>query len=382
MSFLARPGRPRILYVIQQEDYSGAELMHLPVLRADPDPLLACPPGSRTEQMFAAELGLPTVPLPFRPLRHSDGLLTTLRSVGRGLRTALDLRRVLRAHPERAIIYCTSMRPALVASLASIGLGRRVLWTICEFQPPAPLRQAVHALAWLRCHRALAHSHAVERDFVGRSRRLARRTRVAYLPGVAPDSDQLRPLAPGRQRAAIVGSVTPRKRVELAIEAARLVGAEVPEFELLVIGRGQFRPEDLDFDERLRTRVAASPELAERIRFVGHSRDVPALLAQCGLLLHCCDHEPLGSVLIEAMDLGLPIVAPNAGGPGEIIVHGTTGFLFPPGNARAAADAVLRLLREPGTARAMSEATRSHAARHFGAQQQLSVVEGLLAEFA
>ena len=43
--------RPLILYVIQAADYSGAETSQIPLLQADPDPLLACPAGSRTEQL-------------------------------------------------------------------------------------------------------------------------------------------------------------------------------------------------------------------------------------------------------------------------------------------------------------------------------------------
>lgn len=379
--FLGRRDRPLILYVIQLPDYGGGELMHLPVLRADADPLLACPPYSRTEEL-ARRLGIPTVPLPFRPLRRSQGALDTIRSVFRGLASARDLRRVLRRHPERRIVYATQARPGMLAAVAGIGLGRKRMWTLCEFLPPPPLRAAVRLLGALGCDVAMAQSHAIERDFVRRSRRLAARTTVVNLPGTDPQRRVAASAEPGSPTAAIVGSISTLKRTDLAVEIARRVGREVPDFHLLVIGRPQFRESDFRFDRELRERVEADPELRGRVTFVGWVEDVRQVLAGCGLLLHCCTREGFGLALLEAMEQAVPVVAPDAGGPAEIVEDGVTGLLYAPADADDATRQVLRLLGDPALARCMSDASLEAVRGRLHSDRQLAAAERLIASVA
>lgn len=375
--FLHARDRPLVLYVIHQHDYSGAELMHVPVMRADADPLLACPPGSRTEQL-ARDLGVPTVPLGFRELRHSAGLLETLRSIRRGVATALELRRLLRAHPERRILYCTSLRPSMLAALAGLGLGRRIMWMVTDLMPPPPLKQLARVLAAIGCHSAVSLSRIAADDFAGRSRRLRERTVVAY-PGRELERFKPEEASPGTPRAGIVGHVSPTKRTDLAIEIARRVAAAEPRFELTIIGRAQYREDDFAFERELRRLVESDEGLRPHVRFNGYVSEMPAELARLGLLLHCRPDEPLGIALIEAMAAGLPVVAPAAAGPTEIVEDGVTGFLYPPGDAPRAAEQVLRLIRDRKLAAEMGAAARAAAERRFSAAAYLTEIDGLIA---
>jgi glycosyltransferase involved in cell wall biosynthesis len=377
--YLSRRDRPLILYVIQLPDYSGGELMHVPVMEADCDPLLACPPGSRTEAL-ARERGIPTVDLPFRSLRHSGGGAETLRSIGRGLRSARDLRRLMCANPEREVVYCTQLRPGMLAALATIGLDRRVIWHVPEFMPPAPIANAVRLLARLRCDRAIAHSHAVGSEFVGRSRQLRRRTVVVH-PGTAlheaPSSDPV-PGSARAPRAAVVGTVSRTKRTDLALDVADRVLVHEPSFELVVVGRAQFRAEDEVYERELQERVKHDERLRGHARFVGYTRDVAGELASVDMLLHARPDEPFGIALIEAMVAGLPVVAPRSAGPAEIVEPGVTGLLYEPGDADAAAAAVLELLADPERARAMGRAGRDRVRRLFTMDRQIAGIERVL----
>ena len=58
-------------------------------------------------------------------------------------------------------------------------------------------------------------------------------------------------------------------------------------------------------------------------------------------------YEPFGMVVLEGMIHGLAVAASDVGGPAEIIRHGETGFLFPPGDAAALAQAILELVEDP-----------------------------------
>jgi glycosyltransferase involved in cell wall biosynthesis len=369
-----------VLFVTLVPRYSGAETAQLPVVRSAVDALVACPAGSEVEQLMQAA-GAATTALPYRHLRVSAGLGETMRSIGRGFATARGLRRILRAHPQRELVYCLSLRPGLVASVASIGLRRRVVWVVPDYLPPPPLRTAVRMLASATCAATLPLSHAIESDMVGRSRRLARRTVVVH-PGVDITAFGASSAEAGRRRAAVVGHVSPLKRTDLAVEIARRVRRVVPEFELDIIGSAQYRDEDFALERRLHEMADTDPELRGMVHFHPKVSAVGPLLAQSGLLLHCRDDEPFGMVLIEAMAAGLPVVAPGLGGPKEIVVDGGTGFLYPPGDDAAAAAAVIKLVGDPALARAMGVAGRQRVEELFTAERGAQKVRDVLARLA
>lgn len=374
--FLARADRPLLLYVIEQRDYSGAELMHLPILRADRDPLVACPPNSRTEEL-AGHLGVPTVAFPFRPLRHSAGPREAVRSVFRGLARARSLRRILRARPDRRILYCVALRPGMLAGVARLGLQRRTVWFVDGWMPPGPLRPLTRALAHVGCDRAIATSDSVASDFTGRSRRLRDRTMTLY-PSTELDRFDPDRSIPGQPRATVLGHISPTKATDFAIDIAERVVAEQPTFELEVVGRAQYRASDFELEHALRERVGRDARLRDRVIFTGYSTDVADALSRSGLLLHCRPDEPFGIVLVEAMAMGLPVVAPAAAGPAEIVEHGVTGLLYRPGDADQAAAHIIHLVTNPAESARMGAAARAAAERRFSSTNYRAVLERVL----
>jgi len=369
-----------MLYVVQLPDYSGAELAQLPILRADRDPMVACPPQSRFQELMRRE-GVPTIDLPFRSLRHSGGTLETIRSIARGLLLVRDLRRLLRSLPDRRVLYSFQIRPGIVASLATLGLHRRSVWNVTDFLPPAPLRQAVRLLARWRADALIVHSPVLARDVVRRSRALRRRVRVIS-PGVQMERFSQPASSPGAARAAIVGHVSATKRTDFAVDVARLVLAKRPDFELHVLGRAQFRDEDRLFERDLQEIVSADPALAGAVRFHGYVDDVPGALATMGLLLHCRHDEPFGMVVTEGMAAGLPTVAPAAAGPAEIIEHGRTGLLYRADDPADAAAQVLAVLEDAALASRMATAAREAVRQRFSSARQVGAVDRLLAALA
>jgi glycosyltransferase involved in cell wall biosynthesis len=365
----------RVLYLIQHRDWSGAETAQAGVIAADSDPLVACPPGSPTSE-FARALGAETTDLPFRSLRHSGGLMETVRSFFRGLRGVLEVRRVLRRHPERGVVFAIGIRSGLLASLAAVGLGRRVVWSVPDLLPPPPLRPLVRVVAALGPAALICLSRYIAADLVGRSGRLRERAVVVH-PGVDPRSFDFDRASPGTPHAAIVGHISPVKRTDLAVEVAARVASEQEGFTLEIVGQAQFRDEDRELERALRERVDSDAGLRDSIRFRGRVADVPEVLAGCGLLLHCRPDEPFGMVLVEAMAQGLPVVAPASGGPLEIVEDGVTGLLFRPGDAAHAAECVLRLIREPELALRMGRASRRRVESEFAIAGQLEAT-GLL----
>ncbi len=358
-----RPLRPvvvgRILYVILATEYSGAETAYAPVWQGDQDPLVACPPDSATDA-WVRGLGVATVPVAFRDIRVSAGRLQAAAGALRALAVVRDLRRLLRAHPERTAVIGTSMRPSALASVAALGLGRRVVWTVTDLVRPASLGMALRGLARVSRARVITHSRFVA-------------DRAAPGALVSPPGVPVGEPAVDREpaRAIVVGHVSPTKRTDLALDVAALVAREEPAFAVDVVGRAQYRKEDHALEARISARLRADPDLARHVVLVGHDPAVRERMRRASLLLHLRPDEPFGMVLLEAMAVGVPVVAPAAAGPLEIVVDGETGLLYPPGDAAAAAGCVVTLLRDPEGAARMGAAGRERVRTVFSVDRQV-----------
>jgi glycosyltransferase involved in cell wall biosynthesis len=225
----------------------------------------------------------------------------------------------------------------------------------------------------------VAHSEVLGEDFARGWRPLRKRLVVLH-PGIDTRRFASVPVDGRPPRAGVFGHVSPTKRTDLALEIAARVAPEFPDFRLDIVGRAQYRDEDFAFERSLQSRVAADPRLREIVCFRGYAEDLPAAFANVSLLLHCRPDEPFGMVLIEAMAAGLPVVAPAAAGPLEIVEHGQTGLLYPPGDADAAAAHVRALLADPSRAAAIGRAAREAAQRRFSAEGHVRMLELTLAQ--
>ncbi|QXG76002.1 glycosyltransferase family 4 protein [Modestobacter sp. L9-4] len=140
-----------------------------------------------------------------------------------------------------------------------------------------------------------------------------------------------------RPRIGYVGRLAAQKRADLLVTA---FGAMREEADLVVVGDGPER-------DRVHALIRASPA-ADRIStsgFVEHSA-VPGVLASLDLLVLPSAYEEMGSVLVEAMVAGLPVVASDVGGIPEVVRHGETGLLVPPGDVPALTAALDRLVAD------------------------------------
>jgi glycosyltransferase involved in cell wall biosynthesis len=167
----------------------------------------------------------------------------------------------------------------------------------------------------------------------------------------------------------IVGRIFPIKNHHLFLEAARLVAREDPAARFVIVGDGILRPE--------LERQAQEMGIADRVMFTGWRRDLPGIYADLDVLAVTSNNEGTPVSAIEAMASGCPVVATNVGGLSDLICEGETGYLVPPGDARAVATALLRVLHQPETARRMGETARMAARQRFSAQRLITDVEQL-----
>jgi glycosyltransferase involved in cell wall biosynthesis len=106
--------------------------------------------------------------------------------------------------------------------------------------------------------------------------------------------------------------------------------------------------------------------LTDRFVFLGFRHDAPEVVQAFDVIAVPSHLEPLGLSSLEAMAVARPVVAAHVGGIPEVVVHGETGTLIPPRDARALAGALEALLRDPGQRARFGKAGRDRAAETFG----------------
>jgi glycogen(starch) synthase len=156
-----------------------------------------------------------------------------------------------------------------------------------------------------------------------------------------------------RPRVVFVGRLAPQKGVRTLVTATSML--ENAGAQILLVGDGPERPAL----EREIRRLGVENRV-HLLGFVQHEH-VPAVLAYADLLVLPSLYEELGTVLLEAMWLGRPIVASRTGGIPDVVTHGVSGLLVPPGDPEALACAIDRVLSSPDLAHQLGEAAREQA---------------------
>jgi glycosyltransferase involved in cell wall biosynthesis len=174
----------------------------------------------------------------------------------------------------------------------------------------------------------------------------------------------------------VVGTVARLERIkglDYLIEAAKTVAEALPEARFLVVGDGPQREDLLGRVRHL--------ELGERCIFAGLRSDVPQILPAFDLFVLPSLSEALGIVAIEALASGVPVVASRVGGVPEVVIHGKTGLLVPPGDAAQLAQAILRMAANPAKARQWAERGQKRVRQMFDVNRLAEAQGGLYQRF-
>jgi glycosyltransferase involved in cell wall biosynthesis len=221
--------------------------------------------------------------------------------------------------------------------------------------------------ATARAFRAASVVLAVSLEVADYVRRCPGAPRAVVLPNgvdperIRPDVEPSRRGRPGSFTFGFVGTLKPWHGLHTLVQAFASVRRRHSNVRLLIVGDG---PE--------RERVASSAReagCAHAVEFTGavDPADVPALLTSmdAGVApypkLEHCYFSPLK--LYEYMAAALPVVASDIGQVAEVIQHDVTGLLCPPGDARALANAFVRLMEDPNLRHTLGRNARAAVQR-------------------
>ena len=209
-------------------------------------------------------------------------------------------------------------------------------------------------------------------------------TRVVRIYNGLPleDYDGAGPVTACRQgpgRVVAVGRLVEKKGFDVLLEACAILARGKTDFECVIVGDG-------DQGEALRQQ-ADRLRLGRFVRFVGAAprHEVLRQLREATVLaapfVTAADgnRDALPTVVLEAMALGVPVVASPVGGVPEMITHGIEGLLVPEGDVEALAAATRRLLRDPELGARMGEAGTRTVKTRFAHEQTLPALLGTFA---
>jgi glycosyltransferase involved in cell wall biosynthesis len=346
----------KVLHIINGDLYAGAERVQ---------DLLAL-----TLPRYGYDVGLVTL---------KDGLFAgSRRAVDAplyplGMRTRLDLgiaRRVAdvaRSQDYRAL-HTHSPRSALVgamaASLHRVPLIHHVHGPTTE-DTDQRLRNFRNAWVEKLSVRKAAQLIAVSRSAADYARSLGVPAARSSIVWNGVETPPVRERAPsGRFTFGSVALFRPRKGLEVLVEAvAKLARVRREPFRILMVG--DF--ESGGYEGKIKTLIEARG-VTDRFEWTGFTTDVDAMLSQMDVfVLPSLYGEGLPMVVLEAMALGLPIVASTVGGVVEAIEHREHGMLVMPGDSDAMCAAMDELARDHALREALGRNARKRQIEQFSA---------------
>jgi glycosyltransferase involved in cell wall biosynthesis/GT2 family glycosyltransferase len=337
-----------VLFVSYSGVLGGAERLLLDYATTLPgERWVACPPGPLADAAGAA--GLRVLPLAARSLVLRGGLREQGRAAARLAAHAAEIRRLARSlRPDLVVAW--GMRSAIAAMLS----GERYVFQHNDLLP-GPLVGGLVRLAARRATTVVALSQTIAAE-------LSPVPVQVVHPGVDVDAAARLDRPPADPPEVVVlGALVGWKRPELALEAVATARRSVPALRVRLLGASLAG--DTELPARLHAR-SQRPDLAGAVELAGFDPAPGAALARATCLLHCAPREPFGLAVLEALAAGRPAVVPAAGGPAEI-VDASCGVLYPPGDAAAAAAALVEVVSDPARAAAMGRRGRQRARRCF-----------------
>jgi glycosyltransferase involved in cell wall biosynthesis len=248
------------------------------------------------------------------PLRDEQALLVSSEGLGDFVMARNHLPTVCYCHTPLKILHDPVTRQALrerdrrkYAALVALGPGFK----------------AVDKRMWRRYRHVLANSyetaHRVERAG------LTDGDIEVLHPGVDLEQFTLHPTLPRERFFLVAGRIMWEKRIELAIQALRAARESGTEASMVIAGGvdSKSRP----YLQTLRDHADGLP-----VQFIvdPSDEDLASLYARCMAVVFTAPNEDWGVVPLEAMASGTPVLAVDAGGPRESVIHNVTGWLLPP----------------------------------------------------
>ena len=378
----------RVLYVNHTSAISGGERSLLDLLGGLAglvSPVVACPPGPLADAVRGLGVrwhGLPAINASLRlhPLHTPAGLAR--------LATGAAVVAHLAGRVGADLVHANSVRSGLIASFASRLGAPPAIAHVRDCLPPGRVSTLTLRAIAGQARDVLANSQYTRAGVLRAIATSDATVRVVYSPVDTARFDPDR-FEPSEARArlglpqtapvlAVVGQMTPWKGQDDAVRILGRVKHTRPDARLLLVGSATFAARATRYDNQAYLRflhaLIESQGVRGEVVLLGERDDVPAVLRAVDLLLVPSWEEPFGRTVVEAMAMGVPVVATSVGGPAEIVRPGVDGLLLEPRRPARWAEAIGPLLDEPDRLAQMGRSGRARVLEHFSLSAHVDAV--------
>jgi len=334
----------RVALFIDTPEFAGTEryMLDLGCALSDlgVDAKIACPPSSPLAERARAE-GLTVIPIP------NAGMIN---------RPAVKVLTEMFRDGQLDIVHANNGRTSLASALAVRKARKGRFVATQHFLDPehaghTGVKSAIFHAAHKWVSRYMAHCVAISeaaRAGVLRRGEAPEQKVTTILNGIRPlDPQKLTPpaqiraelgIAPEAPLIVCAARLEREKDVQSLITAMSEVKAAFPDVRCVVAGQGA--------QQEMLTAQIQEAGLQGTVQLLGFRKDAQALIQAGDIFVLPSLAEPFGLVILEAMSLGRPVIATDAGGPREIVEQGVTGLLVPPSDPPALAAAIQKLFAD------------------------------------
>lgn len=310
------------------------------------------------------QLGLEFIPLPW--LEEKGTLRDELRMVGNLTRLYREVRPDLVHHVTmRPVLYGSiAARRAGVKALVNLLAGLGYLYTLDTLnnQLIRLITEPLFRYGFSHPNHRLILQNGDDRQTV-LERRLLPGSSITVIRGSGVDTERFRPApqADEKARVSYFGRLLWSKGLHEFIEAAKIVGSQMPEVEFHLYGE-PYPANPLSVEPEA---IEAWKELPN-VRVHGKIEDVaPAMQHSSVICLPTMMREGVPMSLIEGAASGKPLLTTDLPGCREIVVDGLNGYLVPAGDERLLAERILYLMSHPGVREEFGRQSRKKAVEEF-----------------
>ena len=271
--------------------------------------------------------------------------------------------------------------PPDLIHIQSRNVAHHGMWLARELKRPFVLTMHDYLQPWERlvidrrwCRRIIAVSESVKLDLQLRTGLPGELISVIH-SGVDTNEGVTEASVLVKDRVPVVGAAGPLEEVKgfpFFLSAAARVLAAGRDVEFVIAGAG---PEE----SKLR-RLAIDLKIDSRVTFVPNLLEFGEALAAMDIFCLPSLQQGIGTIMLEAMAMGRPVIASRVGGVDRVIRNNETGFLVPPSNSVIMADRIMELLDDPSKARDIGRAGRMEVVREFSVDQMVSKTVALYRE--
>jgi len=188
-----------------------------------------------------------------------------------------------------------------------------------------------------------------------------------YPPNSKPEDDNLLWIG-------MVGRLSEGKGHEDFLRAAYIVSQKFPQARFLIVGNES--PGQKSYGERIKN-LTKELLLQDSTYFVGFQEDIPKILASLDIFVFPSKAEAFGMALVEAMAMGLPVVAYYSDGVLDILEDRKDGISVAPGHPEKLAEAIIHLLSDEDLRRRLGKAARAKVEEQFNLENMVDKIESV-----